>query len=91
MRAYSIKYACKFILKICKTPSLNKKVDLHTYIISMLRITLNMHKMVLLQMVPFSSSVFSSSQICLQLKIRVMQIKLHKMHFHATLKLFKNT
>ena len=37
---------------ICETPSFTKKVNMHAYIIDMHRITLNMHKMVLLQMVP---------------------------------------
>ena len=46
---------------IRKTPSLNKqkKKNMHAHIISMFRITLNMHKIVLLQMVPLrENSVF---------------------------------
>ena len=47
------KYACIGLLiyfNIRKTPSFNKKINMHAYI-NMHRITLNMHKMVLLLMV----------------------------------------
>ena len=45
-----------------KTPFLNKKkINIHAYIINTNKITLNMHKMVLLQMVPHSINKFTSS------------------------------
>ena len=49
---------------IRKAPSLNKKINMHAYIIKKDRITLNMHKMVLLQMVPLKKAQVSLIQIC---------------------------
>ena len=43
-----------YFFNIRKTPSLNKKLNMHAYIINLHRITLNMHKMVFLQMDPIT-------------------------------------
>ena len=58
---------------IRKTPSLNKKIYMRAYIINMHRITLNMHKIVLLQMVSHLKVLKSKA-----IKYRIVETKVVK-------------
>ena len=47
MHAYLTKLCMRIYFNIRKTPTLNKKINMHAYMINMHRITLNRQKMVL--------------------------------------------
>ena len=62
------KYACIYILTSVNTVIKQKKIIMHACIINMRRITLNMLKMVLLNMVPNKFSSFLA-RLAPQLKV----------------------